>query len=64
MATPYFGRAADTDHRLLETMQRVLTMQELDPRGALTAACNQVAEALKADKVDAFLVHRLVVRED
>jgi DNA-binding CsgD family transcriptional regulator len=55
MTTPDSGRAIDADRRLLETLQQVLTIQELDVRGALTAACTQVADALAADKVDAFL---------
>jgi len=55
MVTPDSSRAVEADRRLLETLQRVLTIQELDVRGALTAACTQVAVALDADKVDAFL---------
>ena len=49
------GRAVESDRRLLETLERVLTIDELDVRGALSAACTQVAEALGADKVDIFL---------
>ena len=55
MATPDPGRAFAADHRLLETLQRVLAIDELDLRGALSTACTQVAEALGADKVDLFL---------
>jgi DNA-binding CsgD family transcriptional regulator/putative methionine-R-sulfoxide reductase with GAF domain len=49
------GRASGDDRRLLETLQRVLAIQELDLRGALTQASNRIAEALRADKVDIFL---------
>ena len=55
MTTPDPGRAPGDDRRLLETLQRVLAIQELDLRGALTQACNLIAEALRADKVDVFL---------
>ena len=56
MTTPdRAGRASGDDRRLLETLQRVLAIQELDLRGALTQACNQIAEALRADKADIFL---------
>jgi len=52
VTTPDAGRA---DRRLLETLQRVLAIDELDLRGALSAACTQVAETLGADKADIFL---------
>ena len=55
MTTPDPGRASGDDRRLLETLQRVLAIQELDLRGALTQACNLIAETLRADKVDVFL---------
>ena len=55
MATPDPGRAFETDRRLLETLERVLTIDELDLRGALCAACTLVATALGADKVDVFV---------
>ena len=55
MATPDFGRAPVTDRRLLETLERVLTIDELDLRGALSAACTLAATALGADKVDVFV---------
>jgi DNA-binding CsgD family transcriptional regulator len=55
VTTPDPGRAFEADRRLLETLERVLTIDELDLRGALNAACTQVAEALGADKVDLFL---------
>ena len=52
--TPDPGRAFGAD-RLLETLQRVLAIDELDLRGALSAACTHVGEALGAEKVDLFL---------
>ena len=52
--TPDSGRAVEAD-RLLETLERVLAIDELDIRGALSAACTHVAEALGTDKVDLFL---------
>jgi DNA-binding CsgD family transcriptional regulator len=55
VTTPDPGRAFGTDRRLLETLERVLAIDELDLRGALNAACTQVAEALGAEKVDLFL---------
>jgi DNA-binding CsgD family transcriptional regulator len=54
VTTPDPGRAG-TDRQLLETLQRVLAIDELDLRGALSAACTQVAETLGADKADVFL---------
>ena len=55
MATPDPGRAVEADRRLLETLERVLIIDELDVRGALSAACTLVATALGTDKVDVFL---------
>lgn len=55
MATPDPGRALVSDRRLLETLERVLTIDELDLRGALSAACTLAATALGADKVDVFV---------
>jgi DNA-binding CsgD family transcriptional regulator len=55
VTTPDAGRAPEDDSRLLETLQRVLAIRELDLRGALTQACNLIAEALRTDKVDIFL---------
>ena len=55
MATPDSGHAFEDDRRLLKTLERVLTIDELDLRGALNAACTLVGEALGADKVDVFL---------
>jgi GAF domain-containing protein len=49
------GDGFEADHRLLETLQRILAIDELDLRGALSAACTQVSEVLEADKVDIFL---------
>ena len=57
MTTPDAGRASGDDRRLLETLQRVLAIQELDLRGALTQACNQIAEALRM--VPAGVTHHL-----
>jgi GAF domain-containing protein len=54
VTTPDAGRAG-SDRRLLETLQRVLAIDELDLRGALSAACTQVAETLSAEKSDVFL---------
>jgi GAF domain-containing protein len=55
MTTPDAGRAFQADHRLLETLQRVLTIQSPDLRGALTEACDLITEPLGAEKVDVFL---------
>jgi two-component system, OmpR family, sensor kinase len=41
---------------LLETLQRLLEIPAADLSTALTHACNAVAEAARADKVDAFLL--------
>src|SRR4051812_9239176 len=41
--------------RLLNTLQRLLTIQAPQLRPALDHACNLVAEAMGADKVDVFL---------
>src|SRR5215204_1660103 len=43
------------DDRLLVTLQRLLSIQSPELRPALADACNLVAEALAADKVDVFL---------
>jgi transcriptional regulator with GAF, ATPase, and Fis domain len=55
MTIPDASRAFEADHGLLETLQRVLTIQSPDLGGALTEACNLIADALGADKVDVFL---------
>jgi len=55
VTTPDAGHPLETNRRLLETLQRVLSIQDLDLRGALTQACNQIADALGADKIDIFL---------
>jgi DNA-binding CsgD family transcriptional regulator len=49
------GPPFESDRRRLETLERVLAIDELDLDGALSAACTQVAAALGADKVDVFL---------
>jgi signal transduction histidine kinase len=41
--------------RLLETLERLLEIPSAELETALTHACNAVADALHADKVDAFL---------
>ncbi len=43
------------DCRLLETLQRMLAIQASELRPSLTEACNLVADAVQADKVDVFL---------
>jgi DNA-binding NarL/FixJ family response regulator len=43
------------DDRLLETLQRLLRIEEPELRAALTQACTSVNEVLRADKVDLFL---------
>ncbi len=55
MTMPDAGRAFEADRRLLETLQRVLTIQSPDLRGALIEACDLITEPLRADKVDVFL---------
>ena len=55
MTMPDAGRAFEADRRLLETLQRVLTIQSPDLRGALTEACNLITDPLGAEKVDVFL---------
>lgn len=55
MTSSEVGRTGGDDRRLLETLQRVLAIHDLDLRGALTQACNQIAEALACEKVDIFL---------
>ena len=42
-------------NRLLATLERLLAIDETDLHGALDRACHMVAEALRADKVDAAL---------
>src|SRR4051794_41166130 len=41
--------------RLLDVLQRLLQIPAADLQSALVEACNAVAQALDADKVDAFL---------
>lgn len=49
-------RAQSTEGRLLETLERLLEIPSADLETALSLACDAVAETLKADKVDAFLL--------
>jgi two-component system, OmpR family, sensor kinase len=42
-------------NRLLATLEQLLAIEETDLHGALDRACQMVAEALRADKVDAAL---------
>src|SRR5215211_8907943 len=42
-------------NRLLATLEQLLAIDETDLHGALDRACQMVAEALRADKVDAAL---------
>ena len=37
---PHPGRALEADHRVLQTLQRVLASDELDLRGALSTSLN------------------------
>jgi hypothetical protein len=41
--------------RMLDTLEKLLAVEMADLQTALTHSCNLVAEALRADKVDAFL---------
>ena len=45
----------DADPRLVDTIQRLLSIRALELRPALTEAASLVAETLRADKVDVFL---------
>jgi len=45
----------DNTNRLLDTLQRLLAIPAAELENALSYACNAVADALHADKVDAFL---------
>src|SRR3712207_5983023 len=45
----------DADRRLVETIQRLLSIRSLELRPALTEASNLIAEVLRADKVDVFI---------
>ncbi|HUQ52394.1 MAG TPA: GAF domain-containing sensor histidine kinase [Gammaproteobacteria bacterium] len=47
--------AEDANAALLETLQRLLEIPAADLRAALSEACDAVAAAVHADKVDAFL---------
>jgi signal transduction histidine kinase len=47
--------STDNQRRLLFTLQRLLEIPAADLKTALTHAANAIAEALRADKVDAFM---------
>jgi two-component system, OmpR family, sensor kinase len=47
--------SAPDGNRLLATLEQLLAIEETDLHGALDRACQMVAEALRADKVDAAL---------
>jgi len=49
------ARAASLQHRLLTTLEHLLAIQALAVKPALDEASHWVAEALRADKTDAFL---------
>src|SRR4051812_8378137 len=49
------GTHGGSGDRLLDTLQRLLAIPAADLKNALSLACNAVADALAADKVDAFL---------
>src|SRR4051812_4859778 len=49
------GGSGPPMNRLLGTLERLLAIDETDLHGALDRACHMVAEALRADKVDAAL---------
>ena len=50
------GDAAMGNALLLQTLERLLEIPSADLKAALTHACDAVAAALRADKVDAFLL--------
>jgi hypothetical protein len=54
LSTMCSASASDSE-RLLHTLEYLLSIPSADLKSALTYACNAVAEALHADKVDAFL---------
>src|ERR671921_649018 len=45
----------DTDRRLVDTMQRLLSIRALELRPALDEASTLIAEVLGAEKLDIFL---------
>src|SRR3954468_1531972 len=55
MAIPEFAQEGGPNDRLLETLERLLSIHAPELRPALDQASNLVAEALNADKVDVFL---------
>jgi two-component system, OmpR family, sensor kinase len=48
-------RQPEVPNRLLQTLERLLAIPAAELENALSHACNAVADALQADKVDAFL---------
>jgi two-component system OmpR family sensor kinase len=52
---PLLLRVGDRRHRYLETLERILAIDALDFRTALTRAADLVAETLEAEKVDVFV---------
>jgi len=48
-------QGTESSDRLLETLEKLLEIPSAELDTALTRACNAVADALHADKVDAFL---------
>src|SRR5215212_881715 len=55
MAIPEFAQDGGPNDRLLETLERLLSIHAPELRPALDQASSLVAEALNADKVDVFL---------
>src|SRR5207237_9590493 len=48
-------KGTESSDRVLETLEKLLEIPSAELDTALTRACNAVADALHADKVDAFL---------
>jgi two-component system OmpR family sensor kinase len=55
MAGEMAGEATANTSRALDVLERLLGLPSADLRVTLTSACNLIAEALSADKVDGFL---------
>src|SRR5689334_12979039 len=55
-SSPDETRADTGQARLLHTLERLLAVEATDFRGALEQAAQLVAEALAAEKVDAFIL--------
>ena len=51
-------QGTESSDRLLETLEKLLEIPSAELDTALTRACNAVADALHADKVDAFLYNQ------